>query len=65
MPALSRKGQESASDADWDVSWRVHVMSHVFAARALVRACSRAAKAICSIRAPPPACWRSLNSMQA
>src|SRR5712664_969160 len=34
---LSRKGQESASDADWDVSWRVHVMSHVFAARALVR----------------------------
>ena len=32
---LSRKGQESASDADWDVSWRVHVMSHVFAARAL------------------------------
>jgi NAD(P)-dependent dehydrogenase (short-subunit alcohol dehydrogenase family) len=33
---LSRKGQESAEDADWDVSWRVHVMSHVFAARALV-----------------------------
>src|SRR5580704_15380663 len=33
---LSRKGQESASDADWDVSWRVHVMSHVFAARDLV-----------------------------
>jgi NAD(P)-dependent dehydrogenase (short-subunit alcohol dehydrogenase family) len=33
---LSRRGQESASDADWDVSWRVHVMSHVFAARALV-----------------------------
>src|ERR1700684_4383671 len=33
---VSRKGQESASDADWDVSWRVHVMSHVFAARALV-----------------------------
>src|ERR1700743_3065439 len=26
---LSRKGQETASDADWDVSWRVHVMSHV------------------------------------
>jgi NAD(P)-dependent dehydrogenase (short-subunit alcohol dehydrogenase family) len=26
----------SASDADWEVSWRVHVMSHVFAARALV-----------------------------
>jgi NAD(P)-dependent dehydrogenase (short-subunit alcohol dehydrogenase family) len=33
---LSRKGQETASDADWNVSWRVHVMSHVFAARALV-----------------------------
>lgn len=33
---LSRKGQEATSDADWDVSWRVHVMSHVFAARALV-----------------------------
>jgi len=33
---LSRKGQENASDADWEVSWRVHVMSHVFAARALV-----------------------------
>lgn len=33
---LSRKGQETATDADWDVSWRVHVMSHVFAARALL-----------------------------
>src|SRR5438445_4560600 len=33
---LSRKGQETASDADWDVSWRVHGMSHVFAARAVV-----------------------------
>jgi NAD(P)-dependent dehydrogenase (short-subunit alcohol dehydrogenase family) len=33
---LSRKGQETAPDTDWDVSWRVHVMSHVFAARALV-----------------------------
>src|SRR6476620_6314104 len=31
---LSRKGQETASDADWDVSWRVHGMSHVYAARA-------------------------------
>src|SRR5205814_5081944 len=27
---LSRKGQETASDGDWDVSWRVHVISHVF-----------------------------------
>ena len=33
---LSRKGHQDASDADWDISWRVHVMSHVFAARALV-----------------------------
>lgn len=33
---ISRKGQEEASDADWDVSWRVHVMSHVFASRALL-----------------------------
>lgn len=29
-------GQVAASDADWDVSWRVHVMSCVLAARALV-----------------------------
>jgi len=34
---LSRKGQESADDADWDVSWRVHVMrATCFAARAPV-----------------------------
>ena len=33
---ISRKGQEDASDADWDISWRVHVMSHVFAARAVL-----------------------------
>src|SRR3974377_803747 len=33
---LSRKGQESASDADWDVSWRVHFMSPVCPSRALV-----------------------------
>lgn len=33
---ISRSGQEDASDADWDLNWRVHVMSHVFAARALV-----------------------------
>src|SRR5260370_23371898 len=26
--ALSRKGQETAHDADWDVSWRVEVVSH-------------------------------------
>jgi NAD(P)-dependent dehydrogenase (short-subunit alcohol dehydrogenase family) len=33
---ISRPGQEAASDADWDLNWRVHVMSHVFAARVLV-----------------------------
>ncbi len=33
---ISRPGMESASDADWDLNWRVHVLSHVFAARALV-----------------------------
>lgn len=33
---ISRAGQENASDADWDLNWRVHVLSHVFAARVLV-----------------------------
>ena len=33
---ISRAGMESASDADWDLNWRVHVLSHVFAARVLV-----------------------------
>src|SRR5215210_5719302 len=33
---LSRKGLAEASDADWDINWRVHVMSHVWACRALV-----------------------------
>jgi NAD(P)-dependent dehydrogenase (short-subunit alcohol dehydrogenase family) len=33
---ISRAGQQDASDADWDLNWRVHVLSHVFAARALV-----------------------------
>ena len=33
---ISRAGQEDASDADWDLNWRVHVLSHVFAARVLV-----------------------------
>src|SRR5258707_7765433 len=31
---LSRKGQETAADADWDVSWRGDRMSHGFAAPA-------------------------------
>jgi NAD(P)-dependent dehydrogenase (short-subunit alcohol dehydrogenase family) len=33
---ISRAGQQDASDADWDLNWRVHVLSHVFAARVLV-----------------------------
>ncbi len=33
---ISRSGMEDASDADWDLNWRVHVLSHVFAARVLV-----------------------------
>ncbi len=33
---LSRSGHAETSDADWDINWRVHVMSHVWAARALV-----------------------------
>jgi NAD(P)-dependent dehydrogenase (short-subunit alcohol dehydrogenase family) len=33
---ISRSGMESASDADWDLNWRIHVLSHVFAARVLV-----------------------------
>jgi NAD(P)-dependent dehydrogenase (short-subunit alcohol dehydrogenase family) len=33
---ISRQGHEDAPDAIWDESWRVHVLAHVFAARALV-----------------------------
>ena len=33
---ISRAGQQDAPDAEWDLNWRVHVLSHVFAARALV-----------------------------
>ena len=33
---ISRAGMEDAPDADWDLNWRVHVLSHVFAARVLV-----------------------------
>ena len=33
---ISRAGMEDASDADWDLNCRVHVLSHVFAARALI-----------------------------
>ncbi len=33
---IGRGGHENASDADWDASWRIHVMAHVFAARAVL-----------------------------
>jgi NAD(P)-dependent dehydrogenase (short-subunit alcohol dehydrogenase family) len=33
---LSRNGHEDAPDADWDLMWRVHVMSHVWASRAVL-----------------------------
>jgi len=33
---ILRHGHESASDEDWALSWAVHVMAHVYAARALV-----------------------------
>jgi NAD(P)-dependent dehydrogenase (short-subunit alcohol dehydrogenase family) len=33
---ILRHGHEGASDLDWAQSWAVHVMSHVYAARALV-----------------------------
>ena len=33
---IIRDGSEHAPDADWDLSWRVHVMAHVYAARAVV-----------------------------
>ena len=32
---IIRDGSEHAPDAEWDLSWRVHVMAHVFAARAV------------------------------
>ncbi len=33
---IGRGGHENASDVDWDASWRIHVLSHVFAARAVL-----------------------------
>ena len=33
---ISLRGHEEAPDADWDASWRVHVMAHVYAARAVL-----------------------------
>ncbi len=33
---ISRRGHEEAPDADWDASWRIHVMAHVYATRAVL-----------------------------
>lgn len=33
---IGRGGHENASDVDWDASWRIHVLAHVFAARAVL-----------------------------
>ena len=33
---LSRDGHEGAPDSDWDLMWRVHVMAHVWVARAVL-----------------------------
>lgn len=33
---ISLRGHEEAADDVWDVSWRVHVMAHVYACRAVV-----------------------------
>ncbi len=33
---IGRAGHEDASDKDWADSWNIHVMAHVYAARALV-----------------------------
>src|SRR3981081_4035221 len=60
---LSRKGQETAEDADWDVSWRVHVMSHVFAARALVPAMLARGSGYLLNTAAAAGLLASLNSM--
>jgi NAD(P)-dependent dehydrogenase (short-subunit alcohol dehydrogenase family) len=60
---LSRKGQETASDADWDVSWRVHVMSHVFAARALLPAMLARGSGYLLNTASAAGLLASLNSM--
>jgi NAD(P)-dependent dehydrogenase (short-subunit alcohol dehydrogenase family) len=34
---LVREGDEAAPDGDWAVNWSVHLMSHVYAARAVVK----------------------------
>ena len=34
---LVREGDEEALDSEWELNWSVHVMSHVYAARAVVK----------------------------
>ena len=34
---LIRDGDETTSDADWELNWQVHLMSHVYAARAVAK----------------------------
>jgi NAD(P)-dependent dehydrogenase (short-subunit alcohol dehydrogenase family) len=60
---LSRKGQETASDADWDVSWRVHVMSHVFASRAVIPGMLKRGEGYLISTASAAGLLASLNSM--
>ena len=33
---IGRPGHEDATDADWQLSWQVHVMAHVYACRAVL-----------------------------
>ncbi len=33
---ISRRGHEEAPDADWEASWQIHVMAHVYASRAVL-----------------------------
>src|SRR5437868_11551041 len=60
---ISRKGQEEASDADWDVSWRVHVMSHGFASRALLPGLLKRGSGYLLSTASAAGLLASLNSM--
>ena len=44
---IGRGGHEDATDKDWADSWAIHVMAHVYAARALVPGMLGASRAIC------------------
>lgn len=60
---LSRKGQETASDEDWDISWRVHVMSHVYASRAVLPGMLQRGEGYLLSTASAAGLLASLNSM--